>query len=228
MSTTDVVAGAIEGVKGLDLNLVAFAILLYLLLLWLSVAIWIARDAHRRYDELRTAIIWAALVFVFNFPAMMFYFIARPDDGDEQGHGTTLGGGVSVPLAEFKGESGQVALTFQLQINPSELTAALAAGQKSPDLKVEMEWLRGVPASSSSNTTEQLVDKAGKVEAEASQLKKLLQRLGNRKTVIVEGLGTRVRTAFKKSERGGKKVEQSSKPDETSVLVETATPELVE
>ena len=108
---------------------VATIIFVYLLLLWLAFCAWVYSDAIKRYDNMFLAIVWFVAVLILNFPALIFYFIVRPDKEDENillirdsggATATSTEGGINVPLVNFVGENG-VAISFQLKINKSAL-----------------------------------------------------------------------------------------------------------
>jgi hypothetical protein len=98
-----------------------FAIIgLYLLSLWLMFCLWVFVDANKRYNKPVMGLFMALLVFVFNFPALVFYLIIRPESDEFADFANLEGssGGVQVPLVNFVGENGEIQMSFNVQIQP--------------------------------------------------------------------------------------------------------------
>lgn len=103
-------------------------ILFYFVALWLMFCLWVFVDAMRRYKNVFMAVIMTLLVFVFNFPVLIFYLIVRPEDD----YAVVNDGTVNVPVANFIGEDGEVVMSLNLKIN----------GQPSSnsDMNVNVDW----------------------------------------------------------------------------------------
>lgn len=115
-------------------NIAAF-VGVYLILLWLAFCAWVYADAMKRYDNVFLSVVWFVAVLILNFPALIFYFIVRPDKEDENilvikdGGVSSTDGGINVPLVNFIGEEG-VAISFQLKINKSAIQSDAVSNMK--------------------------------------------------------------------------------------------------
>lgn len=103
-------------------------ILFYFIALWLMFCLWVFVDASRRYHNVLIAVFFTLLVFVFNFPILIFYLIIRPEDD----YAVVNDGTVNVPVANFVGDDGEVVMSLNLKIN----------GQPSSDsnMNVNVDW----------------------------------------------------------------------------------------
>lgn len=106
-------------------------ILAYFVALWLMFCLWVFIDASRRYHNVFIALVMTLLVFVFNFPVLIFYLIVRPEDD----YTVVNDGTVNVPVANFVGDNGEVVMSLNLKIN----------GQPSHDsnMNVNVDWNGG-------------------------------------------------------------------------------------
>lgn len=116
--------------------------LVYVLSLWLLFAVWVFFDAKKRYENSVLPYVLFLVVFVLNFPALIFYLIIRPEDTDDyvyihQPEGSSLSansnGGVVVPLAQFANENGDSVLTFQISINKEAVNPHMDVSVKVSD-----------------------------------------------------------------------------------------------
>lgn len=105
-------------------------ILFYLAALWLMFCLWVFIDAMKRFRSLPISIILTLLTFVFNFPALVFYLIIRPEDPTLDGYASE--GGVNVPLMNFVGNDGEVQFSLNLKVNPKY--------QPGADMDVNVNW----------------------------------------------------------------------------------------
>lgn len=118
--------------QGVNYQILLACVGFYLLLFWLAISVWAARDAMRRYDHNSAAVLWFALIFVLNFPALLFYFIVRPEEPWEASR--VHAGGVNVPLVNFVGGENEFVFGLELKINGSELTEQVR------DMKLTIDW----------------------------------------------------------------------------------------
>ncbi len=104
------------------LTLVAF----YLVALWLMFCFWVVVDARKRYHNVLVAVMMGLLVFVFSFPALIFYLIIRPEEEtqDVVYSGAAMVAGANVPMVNFVGPDGEVQMSLNLHIHRQLDTAA--------------------------------------------------------------------------------------------------------
>lgn len=116
--------------------------LVYLLSLWLLFAVWIYFDAKKRYKNSVLPYILFLVVFILNFPALIFYLIIRPEDEEDyvfihqpesSSNAAHSNGGVVVPLAQFANENGDSVLTFQISINKEAVNPHMDVSVKVSD-----------------------------------------------------------------------------------------------
>lgn len=117
----------------IDYQTIFVVIIIYLAALWLMFSWWVYVDAYKRFNHsVPKAFALALVVFVLNFPALIFYLIIRPEDDfmhiDQHG----VYGGVQIPVVNFTGEDGNVVLSLNLSLN-----SALA---KNSDMNVDVNW----------------------------------------------------------------------------------------
>lgn len=103
-------------------------ILFYFVALWLMFCLWVFVDASRRYHNVFMALIMTLMVFVFNFPVLIFYLIVRPEDD----YAVVNDGSVNVPVANFIGDDGAVVMSLNLKINGQP--------SSSSDMNVNVDW----------------------------------------------------------------------------------------
>jgi hypothetical protein len=108
--------------SSVDFNQVGMIFIVWILALWLVFCVWVYMDAKKRYKTKNFGFFWAAAVFILNFPALVMYFIVRPEN--EENHviyfaneGSQPNGGINVPLINFTGEDGVVQLSLSLSLN---------------------------------------------------------------------------------------------------------------
>jgi len=189
--------------KNIQFEYVAIIVAGYIFAIWLMVTAWAARDASRRYSGRFTAALWAIAILVLGFPALMFYFVIRPEVGEEQETGYASGG-LQVPLINFIGKNNEMLFNLQIKINPDELTQAVQ------DMKVDIEWLSKDKNKEISISTIEAEAKA--VSAKANYLQSLLNKfraqVGNSK-INIKDLTTSLR-----------KIRPQSQPTAAEVVIE--------
>jgi hypothetical protein len=128
----DLIIGIVE--SNIDYKSLIVYVVGYFFILWLIFCIWVFNDAKKRYKNTFTGLFFALLVLFFNFPALIFYFIIRPEKEDDAlvyfPQSESLNG-VNIPVVNFTGEDG-VNISFQLKITKSP--------QSNPDMNVNVEW----------------------------------------------------------------------------------------
>lgn len=148
-------------------------IVFYLLSLWLMFCLWIFMDSMRRYHNIFVAVLFTLLVFIFNFPALIFYLIIRPEDEAVAG---ANGSGVNVPLVNFVDQDGQIQMSINLKLG--------AQMSMTPDMNVNVDWDGNVPTteySSKSMGTSQVSStptKSSKASALSQRLNFFRSRAG--------------------------------------------------
>jgi len=118
--------------KGIDYNAVGYCVFGYILILWILICVWVAKDASERYKSSFAGILWAVTILLLNFPVLMLYFLFRPENHHSEAN--LVQSGVNVPLINFIGKDNQVALAIELKINSQNLTEAVK------DLKISLDW----------------------------------------------------------------------------------------
>lgn len=129
----DFIAKLISG-DGLTTVLVMAAI--YILILWLMFSFWVFVDARKRYKKTSIGIIFFFVVFIFNFPALIFYIVTRPEDENDFlfFHPDNLSNkGVNIPIVNFVGKDGKVNFSFELKINNTDVA-------NPADMSVDVNW----------------------------------------------------------------------------------------
>ncbi len=118
-----------------DINYSSFVTIFcsYLITLWLVISVWVGVDAFKRFNNKLIAFTFFLLTFFLNFPILIFYFIVRPefkyDDFQEWETG-----GVNVPIVNFKGKDGTVAMVLELKMNPLNIAT------EQSDMKIDVAW----------------------------------------------------------------------------------------
>lgn len=108
--------------SNINYNSIVIVLCSYMFLLWIMVvSVWIGFDARKRYHSLVFGFGFFLLVLILNLPALLFYFIVRPERDDDNVlylQSEESSNGVNVPIVNFKGEDGFV-ISLQLKIgNP--------------------------------------------------------------------------------------------------------------
>lgn len=98
-------------------------VLFYIVALWLMFCLWVFVDAMRRFQNTFVALLLTLLTFVFNFPALVFYLIIRPEEPVTGGKDATVGG-TNVPLMNFVDETGEVQFSLNLKVAQSMQSGA--------------------------------------------------------------------------------------------------------
>jgi hypothetical protein len=113
----------------IDYRSIMLLIFIYLGVLWLMFCFWVYIDARKRYKKFTTAIAFFLIVMLFNFPALIFYLIIRPEREEENivyiHDGDSSMGGINVPVVNFVGQNG-LELSLQIKINNKEVISSLA------------------------------------------------------------------------------------------------------
>lgn len=103
----------------LDYATVGKLFIIYILALWAMFSFWVFVDAKKRYQSTKIGILFFILVFVLNFPALIFYIIIRPENEEDIGHYGMLHGGLDIPIANFIGKEDQIEFSLSIKLNPS-------------------------------------------------------------------------------------------------------------
>lgn len=108
----------LQSLFSIDFQGILTFVLIYLGIIWVLVSVWVFSDAKKRYDSMLLTIALFLVVLVFNFPALIFYLIIRPEHEDEHVfyfHGNNEMQeypGVNVPIVNFVGKDG-----FKISLN---------------------------------------------------------------------------------------------------------------
>jgi len=103
--------------SALDYATLGKVVLIYLVALWAIFSFWVYVDAKRRFDNVLYAIIFFLLVFIFNFPALIFYIIIRPEALEDLHHHEFAHGGLYIPVANFTDTNGNVEFSLNIKLN---------------------------------------------------------------------------------------------------------------
>lgn len=128
----------ITGQNAPDFNFILSGLIIYLALLWLAFCAWVFMDAKKRYHSVLKAVFISLVVFVLNFPALIFYLVVRPED---EMHSNVDGAGVEVPVVKFVDQDGNVKLALNLEIAPqtkpqSDMTVSVAWDSQRQDIEL--------------------------------------------------------------------------------------------
>lgn len=128
----------ITGQGAPDFNFILSALIIYLALLWLAFCAWVFMDAKKRYHSTLKALFISLVVFVLNFPALIFYLVVRPED---EHYSSAEGAGVEVPVVKFVDAEGNVKLALNLEIAPqttpqSDMTVSVAWDSQRQDIEL--------------------------------------------------------------------------------------------
>lgn len=117
----------------IDYKVVLTALGVYVVAMWLMFCLWVFFDARKRYHSVWTALLFGVLVFVFTFPALIFYLVIRPEETlvDHAAYFSEPGG-VNVPIVNFMGSDGEVEMAINLQVYKQPESMA--------DMKVRVDW----------------------------------------------------------------------------------------
>lgn len=129
----DFVAKLISG-DGITTILMAAGI--YILVLWLMFSFWVFIDAKKRYRKTSIAVLFFFVVFIFNFPALIFYLVTRPEDENDYvvfPADNLSNRGINIPVVNFVGKDGKVNFSFELKINNPETV-------QPSDMVVDVNW----------------------------------------------------------------------------------------
>lgn len=205
-------------------DLIIVAILTYLFLLWVVVSIWVILDAKKRYESIWISLMWGVLVLILNFPILILYLMLRPEDEwwklhhEEEIDDISPSGGVNVPLVNFVGENGQVALSFEVKINPQST--------QNSDMSIEVGW--NDKDNKNDFKLEEKVTTLEKNEDDSSdQISVEDNNNSNKDNQILSSLGSKITNAFKlfsENINGDKDRENNDpKADDTNISDERET-----
>jgi hypothetical protein len=95
--------------------------LAYIGILWLMFSLWVFFDAYKRFNRIVFAVLFFFIVFVFNFPALIFYLIIRPENEDEEfvilnPHHGVHSAAFNVPIINFK-NGDETVIGLEIKIN---------------------------------------------------------------------------------------------------------------
>jgi len=113
----------------------------YVALLWFLFSFWVFIDAKKRYKKTGLALILFFVVFIFNFPALIFYLITRPENEDDFviiPADNLNNRGVNIPIVNFIGKDGKVNFSFELKINNQEFASQVS--DMSSDMSIDLNW----------------------------------------------------------------------------------------
>lgn len=179
----------IEFNKGLNFETIVTCFLGYLLTLWLLIALWIARDAHKRYGRKLPALIWFVAVFILNIPAWMLYLIVRPDEWSNSSP-IAMNAGMNIPMANFVDKDNKLVMGIQLHINAENLTQAVK------DMTVDVNWVsedpqkKNLDSSSDSILAGAKVQNSSDVIRPSGLLSKLKTKLQNNRAKLTKKFNT--------------------------------------
>ena len=149
----------------IDYQVVLTAVVLYVVAMWLMFCLWVFLDARKRYHSVWVALMFGVLVFIFTFPALIFYLVVRPEETfmpGAEGYSADQAG-VNVPVINFISEDGEVEMAINLQVYKQSHPTA--------DMKVRVDWDSQHPGMQMSagkeNQTQVEVPMESKVEADS-------------------------------------------------------------
>ena len=203
--------------SNIDYKTVLVLLFVYLGVLWLLFCFWVFLDANKRYHRMSLAIFFALIVLLFNFPALIFYFIIRPEREDENvlyvNHDHELAG-VNVPVVNFIGKDG-LELSLQIKINKTVENA---------DMKVNVDWVKEDSESFSTKKVENVKVENAEVIADDSESKKIKSKVTSRARGVLSNVKNKGRSflgEFKsyskkldKEDTGSEEVESEEKTEE--------------
>lgn len=122
--------------SGNDFPTILMGVIVYVALLWFLFSFWVFIDAKKRYKNTKLGVVFFLVVLIFNFPALVFYLLVRPED---EGEFVVLPAdhlhnkGINVPVVNFIGKDGIVNLSFELRISNEALVGA-------QDMAINIDW----------------------------------------------------------------------------------------
>lgn len=127
----------VQLLDGSNFSKILFFLIAYIVVLWFVFCIWVLFDARKRYKKFFLPILFFIIVLIFNFPALVFYLIVRPEIDEENvfylhGGSEEISGGVNVPIVNFIGEDGNVEMTINLKFAKPT--------QKISDMRINVGW----------------------------------------------------------------------------------------
>lgn len=123
-------------ISGDGITTVLIIVIAYLVSLWFMFSFWVYLDAKKRYKRQLPALILFAAVFIFNFPALVFYLVTRPENEDDfviLPADNLDNRGVNIPIVNFVGADGKINLSFELKINNSQVL-------NNSDMAINVDW----------------------------------------------------------------------------------------
>lgn len=122
--------------SGNDFPTILMGVIVYVALLWFLFSFWVFIDAKKRYKNVRLGIVFFLVVLIFNFPALVFYLLVRPED---EGEFIVLPAdhlhnkGVNIPVVNFIGKDGKVNLSFELRLSNEAISGT-------QDMAINIDW----------------------------------------------------------------------------------------
>ncbi|MDQ7021715.1 MAG: hypothetical protein Q9M91_07945 [Candidatus Dojkabacteria bacterium] len=119
-------------------------VLLYVGLMWLMFSAWVFFDSKKRFENIYISIAFFLLVLPFNFPALIFYLIIRPETEDEMYHhlhgseSLSNESGMNVPVINFVDKEGNIDMSINLKIHKKELSELNS--NKHANLSLDVSW----------------------------------------------------------------------------------------
>ncbi|GIW58933.1 MAG: hypothetical protein KatS3mg086_218 [Candidatus Dojkabacteria bacterium] len=98
-------------------------ILVYLGVLWFMFSAWVFVDAQKKFKNPFLALFFAIIVFLLNFPALIFYLIVRPENENEVlilDSNNVSNSGINIPIINLKNGE-ETVLTFEVKLNQQAL-----------------------------------------------------------------------------------------------------------
>ncbi|BCX13843.1 MAG: hypothetical protein KatS3mg085_375 [Candidatus Dojkabacteria bacterium] len=98
-------------------------IFVYLGVLWFMFSAWVFVDAQKKFKNPFLSLFFAIIVFLLNFPALIFYLIVRPENENEVlvlDSASNNNSGINIPIINLKNGE-ETVLTFEVKLNQQAL-----------------------------------------------------------------------------------------------------------
>lgn len=190
----------------------------YIVMLWFMFSVWVFIDAKKRYGSNLISFVFFIFVLIFNFPALIFYFLVRPEN---EGEFVVVSAeeysnrGVNVPIANFIGEDGKIAFSFELKIKKESLVTEPHDMSVNVSLspKVEASIIKDIPIKKDST-----VEKQSKSNKLLNPLRSFFFKLKDGSKNQAKRIKSKVKLGASKIKLVGKK---STEPKVESVLADS-------
>lgn len=177
----------------------------YIVMLWFMFSVWVFIDAKKRYGSNLISFVFFIFVLIFNFPALIFYFLVRPEN---EGEFVVVSAeeysnrGVNVPIANFIGEDGKIAFSFELKIKKESLVTEPHDMSVNVSLspKVEASIIKDIPIKKDSS-----VEKQNKSSNLFTPLRSFFSKLKNGSKSQAKKIKSKVKSGASKIKSIGKK-----------------------